>query len=79
MSLKPRARRLGIPFDGEPGVANAITDVAGVTVGHSTTIQNDINTGVTAILPCGNDCSLIGLADETTPASIASSWPPGSL
>ena len=31
---KPRARDLGIPFDGTPGPLNAITDVAGVEVGH---------------------------------------------
>ena len=33
---KPRARDLGVPFDGTPGPGNAITDVRGVTVGHST-------------------------------------------
>ena len=33
---KPRARDLGVPFDGTPGKWNAITDVAGVTVGHKT-------------------------------------------
>ena len=37
---KPRARDLGIPFDGTPGELNAITDVAGVTVGHSTIIED---------------------------------------
>eukprot|EP01102_Stenamoeba_stenopodia_P022371 TRINITY_DN9290_c0_g1_i1.p1 TRINITY_DN9290_c0_g1~~TRINITY_DN9290_c0_g1_i1.p1 ORF type:complete len:511 (-),score=99.02 TRINITY_DN9290_c0_g1_i1:96-1628(-) len=55
---KPRARDLGIPFDGLPGVYNAITDVPGVLVGHSTLICNDpgphaVRTGVTAILPKG--------------------------
>ncbi|HEY6645064.1 P1 family peptidase [Povalibacter sp.] len=54
----PRARGLGIPFDGQPGVYNAITDIAGVTVGYSTLIEGDgehaIRTGVTAILPRGN-------------------------
>jgi hypothetical protein len=39
LSGKNRARDLGIPFDGVPGTNNAITDVAGVTVGHSTIIQ----------------------------------------
>jgi D-aminopeptidase len=52
---KPRARALGIPFDGTPGTYNAITDVAGVTVGYSTLIADEnskaIRTGVTAILP----------------------------
>jgi L-aminopeptidase/D-esterase-like protein len=60
----PRARDLGIPFDGEPGPLNAITDVAGVTVGHTTLIEGSgklqpgigpIRTGVTAILPRGRE------------------------
>jgi D-aminopeptidase len=33
---EPRARDLGIPFDGTPGAMNAITDVAGVEVGFTT-------------------------------------------
>jgi D-aminopeptidase len=53
----PRARSLGIPFDGSPGVYNAITDVAGVIVGYSTIIdgagEHAVRTGVTAILPRG--------------------------
>ena len=50
-----RARDLGIPFDfGRPGTNNAITDVAGVEVGHSTIIDGDaVRTGVTAVLPRG--------------------------
>src|SRR5258708_4824270 len=57
-----RARDLGIPFDGQPGPLNAITDVAGIEVGHTTIIRGDgklivghgpVRTGVTAILPCG--------------------------
>jgi D-aminopeptidase len=61
---KPRARDLGVPFDGTPGPLNAITDVAGVTVGHTTLISGEgklqvgkgpIRTGVTAILPRGAD------------------------
>jgi hypothetical protein len=32
---KPRARDLGVPFDGTPGPNNAITDVKGVEVGHT--------------------------------------------
>ena len=60
--MKPRARDLGIPFDGEPGQQNAITDVAGVTVGHTTLNYGDgplvvgegpVRTGVTAVLPRG--------------------------
>ena len=51
---KPRARDLGVPFEGTPGPLNAITDVAGIEVGHSTIIQGDsIRTGVTAIRPRG--------------------------
>src|SRR5262245_9672666 len=53
----PRARALGIPFDGAPGQFNAITDVAGVTVGYSTLIEGEaeraVRTGVTAVLPRG--------------------------
>src|ERR1041385_7493481 len=57
---KPRARELGIPFEGIPGKMNAITDVAGVEVGYSTIISGQgknvigkgpVRTGVTAILP----------------------------
>ena len=57
---KPRARDLGVPFDGTPGPLNAITDVEGVLVGHTTLISGDgrlvvgkgpIRTGVTAVLP----------------------------
>jgi D-aminopeptidase len=59
---KPRARDLGIPFDGAPGPLNAITDVAGIEVGFTTLISGDgtlkvgagpVRTGVTAILPRG--------------------------
>jgi L-aminopeptidase/D-esterase-like protein len=49
----PRARDLGVPFDGAPGPLNAITDVTGVTVGHATINARDVHTGVTAILPRG--------------------------
>ncbi len=61
---KPRARDLGVPFDGTPGPLNAITDVKGVEVGHTTLISGDgalkvgvgpVRTGVTAILPRGRD------------------------
>lgn len=51
---QPRARDLGIPFDGTPGPLNAITDVAGVEVGHTTLIEGEsVRTGVTAIRPRG--------------------------
>jgi len=61
---KPRARDLGVPFDGTPGTWNAITDVKGVEVGHTTLISGDgalkvgvgpVRTGVTAVLPRGKD------------------------
>jgi D-aminopeptidase len=50
---KPRARDLGIPFQGRPGPYNAITDVAGVSVGFTTLIEpaKECRTGVTAIRP----------------------------
>ena len=59
---KPRAREIGIPFDGVPGKYNSITDVQGVEVGYSTIISGTgtnelgagpIRTGVTAIFPRG--------------------------
>src|SRR5690242_15181842 len=37
----PRGRALGIPFDGTPGLNNAITDVAGISVGHTTLIRGE--------------------------------------
>ena len=54
----PRARDLGVPFEGKPGALNAITDVAGVSVGQVTLIEDlanghKVRTGVTAILPRG--------------------------
>ena len=61
---KPRARDLGVPFDGNPGRFNAITDVKGVEVGHTTLISGSgklvvgkgpVRTGVTAVLPRGKD------------------------
>jgi len=59
---KERARDLGVPFDGTPGPLNAITDIEGVLVGHTTLISGSgklvvgrgpIRTGVTAVLPRG--------------------------
>lgn len=61
---KPRARDIGIPFDGTTGKFNAITDVKGVEVGYSTIIsgtgknirgKGPVRTGVTAILPRGRN------------------------
>jgi D-aminopeptidase len=57
-----RARELGVPFEGQPGPLNAITDVQGVEVGHTTLIsgggalqvgRGPVRTGVTAVLPRG--------------------------
>jgi D-aminopeptidase len=61
---EPRARDIGIPFDGTTGPLNAITDVAGVEVGYKTLISGEgrlvigkgpVRTGVTAILPRGKN------------------------
>ncbi len=53
----PRARDLGVPFEGTPGPLNAITDVGGVEVGQTTLISGEgahaVRTGVTVILPRG--------------------------
>ncbi len=63
---KPRARHLGVPFDGTPGPLNAITDVHGVEVGHVTLISGRhddpaggpvVRTGATALHPAGKDAS----------------------
>src|SRR5437879_315376 len=59
-----RGRDLGIPFEGTPGPLDAITDVAGVEVGHRTLLSGSgrlvvgkgpVRTGVTAIFPRGRD------------------------
>ena len=59
---KERARDLRIPLDGTPGPLDAITDVAGVEVGHATLVSGSgklvvgkgpVRTGVTAVLPRG--------------------------
>ena len=63
-AAEPRARDLGVPFEGTPGPLNAITDVAGVEVGHTTIIRGSgklvvgkgpVRTGVTAVLPRGRN------------------------
>jgi L-aminopeptidase/D-esterase-like protein len=68
-----RARDLGIPFGGEPGPLNAITDVAGIEVGHTTLISGEeklepgkgpVRTGVTAIHPRG----------KSDPTPVFSGW-----
>lgn len=55
--VRPRARQLGIaPGIYPTGQLNAITDVAGVRVGHTTLIEgDDVRTGVTAVLPHGGN------------------------
>ncbi len=61
---KPRARDLGVPFDGTPGPLNALTDVPGIEVGQVTLISGEgrrgvtkdvVRTGLTAILPRGRN------------------------
>jgi D-aminopeptidase len=59
-----RARDLGVPFEGTPGLLDAITDVKGVEVGYRTLISGDgklvvgtgpVRTGVTAVFPRGKN------------------------
>ncbi len=63
---KPRSRDLGIAFGGTPGTLDAITDVAGVEVGHTTLIRGSgrlqrgkgpVRTGVTVVHPRGRNGS----------------------
>jgi len=65
-AAEPRARDLGVPFDGTPGPLNAITDVAGIEVGFKTLVrgsgplvvgQGPVRTGVTAVFPRGRSDS----------------------
>lgn len=65
--VRPRARDLGLaPGIFAPGPHNAITDVTGVRVGHATvTIGDSVNTGITAILPHGDN-----LYRERVPAAL---------
>ena len=62
---RPRARDLGIPFEGQPGPHDAITDVPGVEVGHATLVRGEpggdapvVRTGVTVVHPAGKDATL---------------------
>lgn len=57
MQTRPRARELGITVGVLPtGTLNAITDVDGVLVGHTTIVRGDnVRTGVTAVLPHGGN------------------------
>ncbi|CAF3866942.1 unnamed protein product [Rotaria sordida] len=67
MSVRVRARDIGIPFKGTPGAWNSITDVRGVEVGHRTLIdegsdeqstrKKPIRTGITVVLPRGKNIS----------------------
>ncbi|ADO73068.1 P1 family peptidase [Stigmatella aurantiaca] len=59
---RPRAQELGIPLGGQPGPLDAITDVAGIEVGHTTLISGQgrlvkgkgpVRTGLTAVWPRG--------------------------
>jgi len=64
---RPRARDVGIaPGAGTPGALNAITDVAGVRVGHTTLVEGEtVRTGVTAIVPHSDN-----VFDEKVPAAV---------
>jgi len=62
LPARPRARSLGVPFDGTPGPSNAITDIPGVEVGNTTLVSGSgapnsgdtaVRTGVTVVLPRG--------------------------
>ena len=73
---KPRARDLGIPFEGTPGALNAITDVTGVEVGHATLVrgtgqvvigEGPVRTGVTAVWPRGRRDARPGLCGLVRP------------
>ncbi|HZI15487.1 MAG TPA: P1 family peptidase, partial [Myxococcus sp.] len=73
---KARAGDLGITFGGQRGTHNAITDVPGVEVGHTTLISGDgkletgkgpVRTRVTAVLPRGKD----GVAEPVFAATYA--------
>jgi D-aminopeptidase len=69
----PRARELGLPIGGTPGALDAITDVAGVEVGHTTLISGSgrltqgkgpVRTGVTVVHPRG----------KANPDPVFASW-----
>jgi L-aminopeptidase/D-esterase-like protein len=66
-AVKPRARDLGIPFEGVPGTNNAITDVPEVLVGYKTLVKDtadkSVRTGVTVIFPKGK--SITGVPAAT--------------
>ncbi len=64
---RPRARQAGVIVGSlSPGPLNAITDVAGVRVGHTTVVEGDrIRTGVTAIMPHAGNVFV-----ERVPAAI---------
>jgi D-aminopeptidase len=62
----PRARALGVPFEGTPGPLDSITDVKGVEVGYRTLISGEgklqvgagpVRTGVTAVFPRGKSAA----------------------
>lgn len=73
LAQQPRARDLGVPFDGTTGLLNAITDVKGVEVGDTTLISGDgalvigkgpVRTGVTVVFPRG----------KTNPDPVYAGW-----
>jgi D-aminopeptidase len=67
-SARPRVREAGITVGIlDPGPLNAITDVAGVSVGHVTLVEGEaVRTGVTAVLPHGGN-----LFQDKVPAGFA--------
>ncbi|MCC3860953.1 P1 family peptidase [Pseudemcibacter aquimaris] len=78
-----RARDLGVPFDGKTGLYNAITDVAGIEVGHKTIIRGEgdlvvgegpVRTGVTAILPRGRGAILSDQDNDYKYKPVFAGW-----
>jgi L-aminopeptidase/D-esterase-like protein len=74
-----RARDLGLACGSlPPGQRNSLADVSGIIVGHSTLIEGDVRTGVTAILPHDGDlfrdnrpCDVPGPSRRVAGAKIA--------
>jgi hypothetical protein len=83
-SGRARARGLGLPLPGNPGSANAITDIAGLEVGYCTLVdgegplvrgQGPVRTGVTAILPRGRSgAAMMSLPRQHFATSRPRSW-----
>ncbi len=60
-AARPRGRALGLPFVGDTGPHNAITDVPDVAVGYHTCTGPGVRTGVTVIFPCGRSTPAVSV------------------